>query len=104
MPVVSLKQPEPTDEDSVIAGLNLEEFDPLSSSFHSRRGGGASRALSAMNQAEEEDDEDGETTLMRSEFDTQSPPQLCEVDIIVKQVGAPGWLIHNYTVLVQRAF
>ncbi|PVD18354.1 hypothetical protein C0Q70_20903 [Pomacea canaliculata] len=38
-----------------------------------------------MNQAEEEDDEDGETTLMRSEFDTQSPPQLCEVDIIVKQ-------------------
>lgn len=92
-----------TDEDSVIAGLNAEEFDPLASSFHSRLSGmGGGHTLrsghmpSAVNhkmvdidvEADESvadllgssNDEEGNNSFGN---DLSGMPQLCGVDLTV---------------------
>ncbi|KAK7474400.1 hypothetical protein BaRGS_00034354, partial [Batillaria attramentaria] len=95
------EQLELTDEDSVIAGLNAEEFDPLASSFHSRLSGtGGGPFPTAVNHKMEDvdvdlDADDSVADLLSTSHDgvagscmgndTTGIPQLCGVDLTVKK-------------------
>jgi hypothetical protein len=89
---------EPTDEDSVIAGITVEDFDSLSASFSSRRPGSMAAQYSSLNAScrshgdgnvftfdmKQESQED----LLRSpDGSQQSLPQLVNVQFSVKKVS-----------------
>ena len=88
---------EPTDEDSVIAGITAEDFDPLNSSFSSKLNSSMAAGFSAVNAAgsevdrglygKEDEKRESQTDLLQHSQDSQSIPQLCDLNITVKKVG-----------------
>ena len=88
---------EPTDEDSVIAGITAEDFDPLNSSFSSKLNSSMAAGFSAVNAAgsevdgglygKEDEKRESQTDLLQHSQDSQNIPQLCDVNITVKKVG-----------------
>ncbi|XP_076453500.1 ATP-binding cassette sub-family C member 5-like [Babylonia areolata] len=85
-------QVEPTDEDSVIAGITAEDFDPLNSSFSKRLGSSAASDFKLL--AEEEtahnssrltEKRESQVDLLEPSQDLQSVPQLCSVNLSVSK-------------------
>lgn len=93
---------EPTDEDSVIGGITVEDFDPLSASFSSRRPGSIAARFTSLNASchdtacheagdanvfsfEQLGKRESQVDLLKSTEDSQGMPQLVGVNISIRQ-------------------
>ena len=94
---------EPTDEDSVIAGITAEDFDPLNSSFSSKLNSSMAAGFSAVNAAgsevdgglygEEDEKRELQRDLLQHSQDSPNIPQLCDVNVTVKKVGLGAFFV-----------
>ena len=101
---------EPTDEDSVIAGITAEDFDPLNSSFSSKLNSSMAAGFSAVNAAgsevdgglygEEDEKRELQRDLLQHSQDSPNIPQLCDVNVTVKKVGLGAFLFFLCVVVV----
>ncbi|KAK7090505.1 hypothetical protein V1264_010291 [Littorina saxatilis] len=86
-----LQRVEPTDEDSVIAGITPEDFDPLSSSFSGKHGlSGINSDFNNDGGMYNHDNSDPDKMelkidLLQHSQDSQGMPQLCNVNVKIKK-------------------
>lgn len=88
---------EPTDEDSVIAGITPEDFDPLNSSFSKRLGSSTASNFKipisepeaaenvCHNNARMSEKRESQVDLLENSQDFQSLPQLCSVNLSIRK-------------------